>query len=256
MSKTLIPCLAMALSWFGGLGCGDGDADSGSGVAGSATGGMGVGASGSGAGPGYGGGDGCYKGDMELWLSGDTVPGNVDLGLATNPETERNPCGTDKEHECFEAVNSLRVEANLLPYTWDGDLADVVRSHAQDRSQLASAQYGSSTSTEDLGHERAMFLGLTSDYYGDPKVKFGKYIEAHELFQTGSGETAVERLTSLNAFNDLVVGNFAYLGCGEFDGYFGIAFAHQFSWGCVPATGGCDKANDCCSNECIDGGCK
>jgi uncharacterized protein YkwD len=95
-------------------------------------------------------------------LTGNTVPGNLALGLATAPETPRAPCGLPEERICFELINAERAAAGKAPFLWDGDLADLGRSHAADRNQqrYPGTQHGSSTSDTHLYQQRAEFLGL------------------------------------------------------------------------------------------------
>lgn len=105
-----------------------------------------------------------FTSQLPLVLTGDTVPGNLDLGLATAPETPRNPCGTPEEQICFNLINGERERIGKAPFIWDGDLADLGRSHAADRNQQVylGTQHGSSTSSVHLYQERAAFLGLKS----------------------------------------------------------------------------------------------
>ncbi len=125
----------------------------------SGTSGSGTGTSGSGTGGDTG--DGGYDSELDLILTGDTVPGNVELGLASSPETTRNPGGTDLDRLCFDLINDERMNAGLEPYPWDGDLTDLARSHSDDMEQLAYFSHGSSTQPgAHLYQERAEFLGL------------------------------------------------------------------------------------------------
>lgn len=103
-----------------------------------------------------------FESQLPLVLIGDTVPGNLELGLAIAPETPRNPCGTPEEQICFNLINAERARIGKAPLIWDGDLADLGRSHAADRNQqiYPGTQHGSSTSTTHLYQERAEFLGL------------------------------------------------------------------------------------------------
>ena len=103
-----------------------------------------------------------FESQRPLVLTGDTVPGNLELGLATAPETPREPCGTSEEQICFNLINAERARIGKAPLIWDGDLADLGRSHAADRSQqiYPGTQHGSSTSTSHLYQDRAEFLGL------------------------------------------------------------------------------------------------
>jgi uncharacterized protein YkwD len=92
-----------------------------------------------------------------------TVPGNISIGLAENPEAPRIPGGTADEREVLRLINNERNAAGVGQLQWDDALADMGRSHAYDCNQLSYGGHGSSASPGSyLANERAKFLGLTN----------------------------------------------------------------------------------------------
>jgi hypothetical protein len=154
-----------------------------------------------------------FNSELPLVLTGDTVPGNLELGLATAPETPRNPCGTPEEQICFNLINAEREKVGKAPFIWDGDLADLGRSHAADRNQqfYPGSQHGSSTNTNHLYQERAQFLGLKS----------GKFMGVVENACMGAfgGQGAFNCWLSSPGHTDVMLGNgtwamLKYAACG------------------------------------------
>jgi uncharacterized protein YkwD len=75
----------------------------------------------------------------------DPIPGNVDLGLASNPETNGVNGGTANERAIFDQLNAEREAVGLAPLGWSDQVANVARSHAADMNQLGYFDHGSST---------------------------------------------------------------------------------------------------------------
>jgi uncharacterized protein YkwD len=75
----------------------------------------------------------------------DAIPGSVDLGLASNPETLGVPGGLPDERAIFDQINLERENAGLSPIAWSEQVANVARSHAADMNQLGYFDHGSST---------------------------------------------------------------------------------------------------------------
>jgi len=110
--------------------------------------------------------EGGYPSELPLVLTGLEVPGDVDLGLATNPQTKRNPGGLPDEQRCFDLINIEREKVGKAPFKWDGDLVDLARSHSEDMYNYGYLSHGSSTNDQDLYQERAQFLGLKNGKFG------------------------------------------------------------------------------------------
>jgi hypothetical protein len=173
---------------------------------------------------------GCLMGDLALVLTGERVPGDLDLGLATEPETVRVPCGTPDEQACFHLVNDERAIQNLAPLIWDGDLADLGRSHAEDRLQQTypGTAHGSSTDGKyDLAWKRAAFLGIESEFYGDLGYKFGR---VREVATGGSPAEAIEAAMAYAASRVYLLGADTYLGCGAHANIIHLEFGHPTPW--------------------------
>ena len=145
-----------------------------------------------------------FESELALVLTADTVPGSVELGLASSPETPREPCGLPGDQECFNLLNAERAKAGLGPLKWDGDLADLARSHAADRSQrrYVGSQHGSSTSAAHLYENRAQFLGLKS----------GKFASVVENAVTGasSAGAAVRSWMGSSGHRAVIMGDGAW----------------------------------------------
>lgn len=75
----------------------------------------------------------------------DPIPGNVDLGLASNPEINAVNNGSPDERAVFDQINAERVNAGLEPLGWSDQVANAARSHAADMNQLDYFDHGSST---------------------------------------------------------------------------------------------------------------
>jgi len=110
-----------------------------------------------GGGSGGGGGNGGGGGG-----SGDTVPGNISIGLAENPEAPRIPGGTSAERSVASDVNSFRNQNGLSSLIWRDDIADAERSHAYDCEQLGYFGHGAKhdPNNYNLCVQRGEFLGL------------------------------------------------------------------------------------------------
>lgn len=147
-----------------------------------------------------------FESTEPLVLTGATVPGNLELGLASAPETPRNPCGSAEEQACFTGINAARQAEGLMPFLWDGDLADLARSHAADRNQqdYPGSMHGSSTTEEHRYQERAEFLGMKSG-------KFRSVVE-----NAGSGirnaQVAVEGWLNSPGHRAVILGEGAWSG--------------------------------------------
>jgi uncharacterized protein YkwD len=93
--------------------------------------------------------------------TGDTVPGDVSLGLSENPEAPRMTGGTADEQMIANMVNDFRAENGLSPMAWHDGIADCERSHAYDMEQQNYFSHGSkSDSSYSICTARAQFLGL------------------------------------------------------------------------------------------------
>jgi len=159
--------------------------------------------------------DACPDGiasELTLVLSGATVKGNVSLGLAASPETPRNPCGSAEERVCFNDLNAERASRGLHPYIWDGDLADLARSHAADMKQVGYFGHGSSTNSGHLYQDRADFLGL----------KGGKFRSVVENSAGGyrSGAAVIDGWMTSSGHRAVILGeggwgNITHVGCGS-----------------------------------------
>ena len=155
--------------------------------------------------------------ELPLVLEGETVPGNVDLGLASDPETQRNPCGSEEEKLCFRQANEERADRGLDPFIWDGDLADLGRSHSFDRAQRSyggNSMHGSSTRNVHLYQERAEFLGLKAD-------KFSSVVE-NSAYGYRTGEDVVSGWMGSDGHRAVILGEgawakYTHMACG-FDG--------------------------------------
>ena len=75
----------------------------------------------------------------------DPIPGSVDLGLASNPETLGINGGSPDERAIFDQINAERTNVGLEPLEWSDQVANVARSHAADMNQLDYFDHGSST---------------------------------------------------------------------------------------------------------------
>jgi hypothetical protein len=80
----------------------------------------------------------------EGW-GGDLIPGDVDLGLASNPEILGIAHGQADERAVFDDINAERAAHGLQPLIWSDQVANVGRSHAADMNQLDYFDHGSST---------------------------------------------------------------------------------------------------------------
>ncbi|TET35314.1 MAG: CAP domain-containing protein [Planctomycetota bacterium] len=94
--------------------------------------------------------------------TGDTVPGNVELGLSENPEAPRIAGGTADEQLVAQNINEFRQENGLEPLIWADAIADAERSHAYDTEQLDYFGHGASHDPGNYGIcvERGQFLDL------------------------------------------------------------------------------------------------
>ncbi len=134
----------------------------------SAGGGGGSGGTGSGTGTGSGGGNGGTgtggggSGTGGGTATGETVPGNIDVGLASAPEAPRMVGGTADEQKVAELINEFRAENGLHLWTWDDGIADCERSHAYDCEQQGYFGHGAKASPKDYNicNERGRFLGI------------------------------------------------------------------------------------------------
>lgn len=152
-----------------------------------------------------------YESSLDIVLAGATVPGDVPLGLASSPETPRNPGGSEDERRCFDLANAARREAGLEPFLWDGDLADLGRSHADDMQQLDYFGHGSSTTEDHLYGDRGDFLGLD--------VKFSSVVE-NSAFGYPTPEALIEGWLGSPGHRAVILGEdywsaFTYAGCGK-----------------------------------------
>ena len=98
----------------------------------------------------------------------DPIPGNVDLGLASNPEINAINNGSPDERAVFDQINAERVNAGLEPLGWSDQVANAARSHAADMNQLDYFDHGSSTRVyrDDAGNvDRDNWLPL-------PRIEF------------------------------------------------------------------------------------
>lgn len=138
-------------------------------------------------------------------LSGPTVAGNVELGLASAPPAER---GSPSQAACeLHALhNAERVARGLEPLQWDDDLVDLARAHALDMEQLNYYGHGSSTSAAHLYRERADVLGLRpakfrdvveniAEGYRDPEAAVAAWMESPSHRPVILGEGAWSTLT-------------------------------------------------------------
>jgi len=160
--------------------------------------------------------------DLPLILDGQTVPGDLAFGLATSPEIQRNPCGTPEEQACFAAVNDERQTHNLAPYIWDGDLADLGRSHSADMKQLDYFSHGSSTTTQHLYQERGERIGLKAD-------KFDSVVELIATNNSG-GRATVQLFMGSPDHRAVILGeggwsNITHMACGRDQEAWTIEFA-------------------------------
>lgn len=73
------------------------------------------------------------------------MPGNVELGLASGPQTPGVIGGSADERTIFEQLNAQRIAAGLSALGWSDQVANVARSHAADMNQLDYFDHGSST---------------------------------------------------------------------------------------------------------------
>jgi len=158
-----------------------------------------------------------------LVLKGNTVPGNTGLGLATSPETPRNPCGDAEERSCFNTANAERTQRGLAPYLWDGDLADLGRSHSADMNQRNYFQHGSSTTNDHLYQQRGDFLGL----------KNGKFSSVVENIASGSntGADTVAQFMASGGHRAVILGegywgSITHMACGRD----GNRWSMEFGW--------------------------
>jgi len=155
--------------------------------------------------------------ELALVLDGETVPGDLDLGLAIAPETERNPCGSAQEQLCFHLANEERAAVGLDPFIWDGDLADLGRSHSFDRAQQyygTNSMHGSSTRDVHLYQERAEFLGLKDE-------KFSSVVE-NSGWGHPNAESVVAGWMGSDGHRAVILGegywhSYTHMACG-FDG--------------------------------------
>jgi hypothetical protein len=161
---------------------------------------------------------------LPLVLTGETVPGNLELGLATVPETPRNPCGLPEEKNCFNIANQHRINAGLEPFLWDGDLADLARSHAADRNQQGNypAMHGSSTNPGHLYQDRAEFLGLKSG-------KFTSVVE-DAAYGVSTGQEVIDMWMASPGHRAVIMGegywwSLRYAACGQDGNQWNMEFA-------------------------------
>ncbi len=154
-----------------------------------------------------------FESQLPLVLTGDTVPGNIDLGLASAPETPRNPCGLPEERVCFEGINAEREAIGLQPFIWDGDLADLARSHAADRNQQPywGNLHGSSTSGDHLYQERAEFLGLKNGKFRSVVENAASRVPSAQAVVTGWMNSSGHRAVILG---EGYWGSLRYAACG------------------------------------------
>jgi uncharacterized protein YkwD len=121
-------------------------------------GGGGTGGGTSGTGTGSGSGTGSGTGGTP---TGDTVPGDISLGLSENPEAPRMTGGTADEQMIANMVNDFRAENGLSPFAWNDGIADCERSHAYDMEQQNYFSHGSkSNSSYSICTARSQSLGL------------------------------------------------------------------------------------------------
>jgi uncharacterized protein YkwD len=95
--------------------------------------------------------------------TGDTVPGNIDLGLAASPEAPRIAGGTADEQMIADMVNDFRAENGLSPFAWNDGIADCERSHAYDCEQQNYFGHGAKAAPDDYSicNARAQSLGFS-----------------------------------------------------------------------------------------------
>ncbi|TET35801.1 MAG: CAP domain-containing protein [Planctomycetota bacterium] len=115
------------------------------------------GSPGTGTGSGTGGGTG----------TGDTVPGNTQIGLAENPEAPRIPGGTADEQMVAQAINEYRQQNGLPALIWSDEIADAERSHAYDCEQQGYFGHGAKSNPSNYSFctQRGQFLGLPGSLY-------------------------------------------------------------------------------------------
>ncbi len=133
--------------------------------AGSSGGSSGTGSSGGSGGASSGGsvpGEPCGEG----W-GGELIPGDVDLGLASNPEILGIVSGQADERNVFDQINQERMNAGLDPLIWSDQVANVARSHAADMNQLDYFDHGSSTRPYEDQDSWLPFPRLDFVYPGD-----------------------------------------------------------------------------------------
>jgi len=162
-------------------------------------------------------------GDLPLALLGTNVPGDTGLGIASSPEIQRNPCGTVEEKACFDAVNAERQALSLAPYIWDGDLADLGRSHSADMEQLDYFSHGSSNTDQHLYQERGEKLGLKQD----------KFVSVVEVIATNNsgGHATVQLFMGSAEHRAVIIGeggwsNITHMACG----HNGDSWTIEFAW--------------------------
>ncbi len=150
------------------------------------------------------------------------MPGNLALGLASAPEIARNPCGDPEEVKCFNAANAERANVGLGPFIWDGDLADLGRSHSADQAQQNYFGHGSSTTDDHLYQERAEFLGLKDG-------KFSSVVENSAAGVSG-GEEVVDGWMGSPGHRAVILGegywdSLTHMACGtDGSGYWSMEF--------------------------------
>jgi len=158
-----------------------------------------------------------------LVLKGNTVPGDVAMGLATSPETPRNPCGDAEERACFNAANAERAKIGLTPFIWDGDLADLGRSHSADMNQRDYFEHGSSTTGSHLYQQRGDFLGLKNG-------KFSSVVE-NIAYGSNTGVGTVTQFMNSSGLRAVILGEeywggVTHMACGRD----GNRWSMEFAW--------------------------
>jgi uncharacterized protein YkwD len=99
--------------------------------------------------------------------TGETVPGNIQLGLAASPEAPRIAGGTSAERQVAQDVNDFRQQNGLSALAWSDAIADAERSHAYDCIQRSYFGHGASHDPDDYGIcvQRGQFLNLPGDLW-------------------------------------------------------------------------------------------
>lgn len=111
----------------------------------------------------------------EGW-GGDLIPGDVDLGLASNPEILGIAHGQEDERAVFDDINAERVAHGLQPLIWSDQVANAGRSHAADMNQLDYFDHGSSTRPYDGNMENWLPFPRLDFVYPDDFDRAGENI--------------------------------------------------------------------------------